>query len=62
VAVRFVGAMKKDKVFKYSTASELPRVVLVGADEAQSGVYALRDAETRQERRLTEAELIAALA
>jgi histidyl-tRNA synthetase len=61
VAVRFLGVAKKDKVFKYSTASELPRVVLVGEEEARTGVYALRDAESKQERRLTEAELIAAL-
>jgi histidyl-tRNA synthetase len=61
VAVRFLGAAKRDKVFKYSTAAGLPRVVLVGDEEAQSGVYALRDAETRQEQKLDEAGLIAAL-
>ncbi len=61
IAVRFLGQAKKDKVFKYSTAAGLPRVVIVGEEEAASGVYALRDGETRQERKLTEAELIAAL-
>jgi histidyl-tRNA synthetase len=52
VRVRFLGAQKKDKVFKYSTQSELPRVILVGEEEAKSGVYGLRDAESRQEQRL----------
>jgi histidyl-tRNA synthetase len=61
VPVRFLGVQKKDKVFKYSTASELPRVVLVGEEEARTGIYPLRDADSRQERRMTEAELIAAL-
>ena len=61
ISVRFLGAAKKDKVFKYSTAAGLPRVVLVGEEEAKSGVFGLRDADTRQERKLTEAELIAAL-
>ncbi len=58
IAVRFAGAMKRDKVFKYSTASGLLKLVLVGEQEAKSGVYGLRDAETRQELKLTEAELI----
>ncbi|HZS36487.1 MAG TPA: histidine--tRNA ligase [Polyangia bacterium] len=61
VAARFAGVAKKDKIFKYSTAAALPKLVLVGEEEARSGVFALRDAESRQERRLTEAELIAAL-
>jgi histidyl-tRNA synthetase len=42
ISVRFLGAQKKDKVFKYSTQSELPRVVLVGEDEVKDGRYALR--------------------
>jgi histidyl-tRNA synthetase len=61
VAVRFAGVQKKDKLFKYSTAAGLPKLVLVGEEEARSGVFALRDGESRQERRLNEAELIAAL-
>ena len=61
IAVRFGGVQKRDKVYKYSTAAGLPRVVLVGEEEARSGVYALRDADTRQERKLSEPELIAAL-
>ena len=61
VRVRFLGAMKKDKVFKYSTASELPRVILVGEEEVRSGVYALRDGDTRQEQRLDVDGLVAAL-
>jgi histidyl-tRNA synthetase len=61
IAVRFLGVCKKDKLFKYSTAAKLPRVILVGDEEAKSGVFALRDADTRQERKLTAAELIAAL-
>jgi histidyl-tRNA synthetase len=61
VAVRFMGVAKKDKAFKYSTAAGLLRLILVGEEEATSGVYPLRDGETRQERRLDEAGLIAAL-
>ncbi len=61
VRVRFLGAQKKDKVFKYSTQSELPRVILVGEEEAKSGVYPLRDAESRQEQRLTVEQLIETL-
>jgi histidyl-tRNA synthetase len=58
IAVRFVGAMKRDKVFKYSTATGLSKLVLVGEDEVKSGVYGLRDGETRQERKLSESELV----
>jgi histidyl-tRNA synthetase len=61
IKVRFLGAQKKDKIFKYSTASELPRVILVGEEEAKSGVYPLRDGETRQEQRLDVEGLAAAL-
>src|SRR5262249_26812417 len=52
VVGRFLGGQEKDKILKYSTQSELPRVILVGEEEAKSGVYALRDAESRQEQRL----------
>jgi len=61
IAVRFLGAQKKDKLFKYSTAAGLPKLILVGEEEARSGVFALRDGETRQERKLDEAGLIEAL-
>jgi histidyl-tRNA synthetase len=61
VAVRFLGVAKRDKVFKYSSATGLLRVVLVGEKEAAEGVFGLRDAETRQERRLSAEELVAAL-
>lgn len=61
VAVRFLGTQKRDKVFKYSTATNLPRVILVGDDEAQSGVYGLRDAVTKQEQKLTVAQLLETL-
>jgi histidyl-tRNA synthetase len=61
VAVRFYGVGKKDKVFKYSTQANLPRLVLVGEEEMSSGIYGLRDAETRQERKFRQEELIAAL-
>jgi histidyl-tRNA synthetase len=60
IATRLVPAMKRDKVFKYSTAAGLPRLVLVGPDEVQSGVYPLRT-QGGQEQRLDEAGLIAAL-
>jgi histidyl-tRNA synthetase len=62
VAVRFLGVAKKEKAFKYSTAAGLPRLILVGDEEAKSGVYPLRDAESKKEQRLTEAELVALLA
>jgi histidyl-tRNA synthetase len=61
VPVRFLGAQKKDKLFKYSTAAGLMQLIVVGEEEAKSGVYALRDGATRQERKLDEAGLIAAL-
>jgi histidyl-tRNA synthetase len=61
VAVRFLGTTKKDKAYKYSTAAGLPRLILVGETEAASGVYALRDAETRQEKQLGLDELVAEL-
>lgn len=60
IATRLLPATKKDKLFKYSTAAGLPRVILVGADEAASGKYALR-AAGGEEQRLDEAGLIAAL-
>ncbi len=61
VAVRLLPVGKRDKVFKYSTATKLPRVILVGDDEAASGVFGLRDAESKQEQKGTIAELIAIL-
>jgi histidyl-tRNA synthetase len=61
IAVRFLGLTKRDKAYKYSTASNLPKLVLVTDEDVAAGTYALRDAESRKERRLTEAELIAAL-
>ena len=60
VATRLLPAQKRDKVFKYSTAAGLPRLVLVGAEEAQSGVYRLRT-QGGEEQRLDQAGLIAAL-
>jgi len=60
VAVRLMPASKRDKVFKYSTAAGLPRVVLIGADEAASGVFPLRVAGGA-EQRLDLDGLIAAL-
>jgi histidyl-tRNA synthetase len=60
IATRLLPALKRDKLFKYSTASELPRVILVGEEEAASGKYALRTAGG-EEQRLDEAGLIATL-
>ncbi len=60
VATRLLPALKRDKVFKYSTAAGLPQLVLVGADEAASGLFALRT-QGGQEQRLDQAGLIAAL-
>ncbi|HWE30603.1 MAG TPA: histidine--tRNA ligase [Polyangia bacterium] len=57
VATRVLPAMKRDKIFKYSTAAGLPKLVLVG-DEA--GVYALRE-KGGEERKLDEGALVAAL-
>ena len=47
--------MKRDKIFKYSTAAELPKLVLVGAD-----FFALRE-KGGEEQRLDEAGVVAAL-
>jgi histidyl-tRNA synthetase len=60
VATRLMPAAKRDKVFKYSTAAGLPKLVLVGAEEAASGLYALR-VQGGAEQKLDEAGLIAAL-
>lgn len=60
IATRLLPATKREKVFKYSTAAGLPRIVLVGAEEAASGMFALRQAGGA-EQRLGQAELIAAL-
>ncbi len=60
VATRLVPAMKRDKIFKYSTAAGLPQLILVGADEASSGVYALRT-QGGSEQKLDVAGLVAAL-
>jgi histidyl-tRNA synthetase len=62
VAVRFLGVAKKDKVFKYSTATNLSRVILVGEEEARRGIFALRDGTTRSEQKLDEKGLIDACA
>ena len=55
VATRVLPAMKRDKIFKYSTAAGLPKLVLVGADG-----YALRQ-KGGEEQKLDEAGLVAAL-
>jgi histidyl-tRNA synthetase len=60
VATRLLPASKRDKIFKYSTAAGLPRLILVGADEAASGVYPLR-VQGGQEQRLDQAALVAEL-
>ena len=55
VATRLLPAMKRDKIFKYSTAADLPKLVLVGAD-----FVALRE-KGGEEQRLDEAGVVAAL-
>jgi histidyl-tRNA synthetase len=60
VATRLLPATKREKVFKYSTAAGLPRLILVGAAEVESGVYPLR-VQGGQEQRLDEATLLATL-
>jgi histidyl-tRNA synthetase len=51
VAARVVPALKdRGAVFKYSTATGLERVILVGPDEAASGVYGLRQAGGSEQR------------
>jgi len=55
VATRLVPAMKRDKIFKYSTAAGLPKLVLV-----DGGVFKLRE-KGADERQLDEAGLLAAL-
>ncbi|HEX8953026.1 MAG TPA: histidine--tRNA ligase [Polyangia bacterium] len=57
VATRVLPAMKREKIFKYSTAAGLPKLVLVGAE---AGVYALRE-KGAEEQKLDEAGLVAAL-
>ncbi len=55
VATRLLPAMKRDKIFKYSTAADLPKLVLVG-----DGTFALRE-KGGEEQRLDEAGVVAAL-
>jgi len=55
VATRLLPAMKRDKIFKYSTAAELPKLVLVGSDGC-----ALRE-KGGEEQKLDEAGVVAAL-
>jgi histidyl-tRNA synthetase len=55
VATRLLPAMKRDKIFKYSTAAGLPKLVLVGSDGC-----ALRE-KGGEERKLDEAGVVAAL-
>src|SRR5262249_22912732 len=57
VATRLLPASKRDKIFKYSTATGLPQLILVDND---SGVYALRE-KGGEEQKLDEAGLVAAL-
>ncbi|HEX6837867.1 MAG TPA: histidine--tRNA ligase [Polyangia bacterium] len=57
VATRVLPATKRDKIFKYSTAAGLPKLVLVGGEP---GVYALRE-KGGEEQKLDEAGLVAAL-
>lgn len=58
IAVRLMGVQKRDKVFKYSTATKLNRVILVGDHEVGSGVFGLRDGTTKQEQKGTIEELV----
>jgi histidyl-tRNA synthetase len=60
IAARLLGVQKREKVFRYSNASQAPRVLLVGAKEAESGVFPLRQTGA-EEKRLTVTELVAAL-
>lgn len=57
IATRVLPAMKRDKIFKYSTAAGLPKLVLVGAE---AGMFALRE-KGAEEQKLDEAGLVAAL-
>jgi histidyl-tRNA synthetase len=57
VNTRFLGAQKKDKVFRYSTQSDLPRLVLVGENEARDGLYELRIAGSQASQRYTVEDL-----
>lgn len=51
VAVRVIPGLKdRGAVFKYSTATGLDRVILVGAEEAQRGVYGLRRTGATEQR------------
>ena len=51
VASRVVPNLKdRGAVFKYSTATGLDRVILVGPDEAKAGVYGLRQAGGSEQR------------
>ncbi|HEX4459457.1 MAG TPA: histidine--tRNA ligase [Polyangia bacterium] len=60
ISTRLLPATKREKVFKYSTAAGLPKIVLVGPEEVASGQFALRQAGGA-EQKLDQAALIAAL-
>ncbi len=62
VAVRLLPTgWNRGQIFKYSTATGMHKVILVGAEEAASGIYGLRDGETRTEEKLAPPEIIARL-
>jgi histidyl-tRNA synthetase len=61
VPVRFLGALKKDKLFKYSTASALGRVIYVSEEDVAEGKYALRSAGDPSAPRLSVDEIAAQL-
>jgi histidyl-tRNA synthetase len=61
VATRLLPAMRREKVFKYSTAANLPRLVLIGAEDAARGVYPWRTMGVEVQE-LAESGLIAGLA
>jgi len=54
-------AAKLKKQLSYADAKRIPYVLLIGEDEIQSGLLSLKDMRSGEQRRLTEANLIAHL-
>ena len=54
-------ASKIKKQMNYANSASIPQVVLIGEDEMKEGVYTLRDMNSGDQEKLTEAELIEAL-
>jgi histidyl-tRNA synthetase len=57
----YTGKKKLDKQLQYANDKKIPTVVVVGADEMQSGMLTVKDMSTGQQNKLTLEQLIASM-